>query len=526
LVEPGGTILILPGTYSEGRVVISKDLTIVGDAGSKPVIQPNANITGSAASSAWFLIDSNVNFDMSDVVLDGSTYYVEYALRNHGYTMLTNVNFENILTSSPYAGIAVSSFGGTVAGGAGSNSHGAGGPPSSVTISGGTFNNIGRIGVLVKGTQAVAEIYGITYTGKGDGNWLDYAVESGAGGYGDIHDNTISGNTGVATSDGSTSGGILVTSYYGPGTAADINDNTISGNTTGVAVGYDASDASDVTIAGNRFLGNDYGVTSTGALVQAVNNWWGDPSGPLDADAAADLCGLAVENAGLGDEVSGCVVYGSYLTADPLTDADSDGVDDSLDNCPAVANAAQTDSDGDGLGNACDPTPNPSTTGGGEEEEDDEDTTPATVIDTTGGVLIPVTGGETLTLDMSPEDLLAALEEVANDQFPLELVDGQYNFACVLTSVTTLAPDAYITVDDQVVTSVGQCSYLVDGEVQTLTIALSFLGATETFAPGSVMNVGMLEDDVFASFAGSGNPFDVNNFLVASTLASTGSVGN
>jgi hypothetical protein len=73
---------------------------------------------------------------------------------------------------------------------------------------------------------------------------------------------------------------------------------------------------------------------------------------------------------------------------------------------------------------------------------------------------------------------------------------------------------------------VGQCSYLVNGEVQTLTIALSFLGATQTFAPGSVMSVGLLADDAAASFAGSGNPFDANNFLVASTLGSTGNVGN
>jgi hypothetical protein len=40
------------------------------------------------------------------------------------------------------------------------------------------------------------------------------------------------------------------------------------------------------------------------------------------------------------------------------------------------------------------------------------------------------------------------------------------------------------------------------------------------------MSVGLLADDAAASFAGSGNPFDANNFLVASTLGSTGNVGN
>ena len=38
----------------------------------------------------------------------------------------------------------------------------------------------------------------------------------------------------------------------------------------------------------------------------------------------------------------------------PLADGDQDGVSDHLDNCMTRANAAQTDADGDGYGNACD----------------------------------------------------------------------------------------------------------------------------------------------------------------------------
>jgi hypothetical protein len=37
----------------------------------------------------------------------------------------------------------------------------------------------------------------------------------------------------------------------------------------------------------------------------------------------------------------------------PLPDTDSDGVVDSQDNCPAIANADQADADGDGIGDAC-----------------------------------------------------------------------------------------------------------------------------------------------------------------------------
>lgn len=42
-------------------------------------------------------------------------------------------------------------------------------------------------------------------------------------------------------------------------------------------------------------------------------------------------------------ETAGCV------------DSDGDGVNDDLDNCPNNFNPSQTDSDGDGAGNACDP---------------------------------------------------------------------------------------------------------------------------------------------------------------------------
>ena len=39
---------------------------------------------------------------------------------------------------------------------------------------------------------------------------------------------------------------------------------------------------------------------------------------------------------------------------DTLTDSDGDGLADTADNCPAVANADQLNSDTDTLGNACD----------------------------------------------------------------------------------------------------------------------------------------------------------------------------
>jgi hypothetical protein len=48
-------------------------------------------------------------------------------------------------------------------------------------------------------------------------------------------------------------------------------------------------------------------------------------------------------------------IYAIYVdTGSPPPDADSDGVPDSSDNCPAVANTDQTDTDNDSEGDACD----------------------------------------------------------------------------------------------------------------------------------------------------------------------------
>lgn len=84
------------------------------------------------------------------------------------------------------------------------------------------------------------------------------------------------------------------------------------------------------------------------------------PSNPGDADAdgvtdSIDNC-PSVANANQADTDNDGA--GDACDSTPNGDTDADGIDNLSDNCPSVANVNQTDTDNDGAGDACDSTPN------------------------------------------------------------------------------------------------------------------------------------------------------------------------
>ena len=301
--SPGDILQLVPGgLYIEWSTLIPHDLTIMGLPGPKPVIQPANPLQADGAGSAWFLINPGVTFVMQDVILDGTPQFVHQAIRNHGTATIQNVDFLNFRGApGSYKGVGIQSYGGTVSGGAGSDTHGGGGLPSTLTVTGCTFQGMGRIGVLVKGTLSTATISGCTYTGKGNSPELDYGVEVGAGGQATILGNTIT-SCGLSGS-GWGSAGILVTTYYGVGTTAFIWGNTLTNNEYGIAIGYDAADTSVVTAHFNNMSGSiTAGADSTSGTLttDATCNWWGAADGP--------------QPGGSGDLVSGSVDPSSWLT--------------------------------------------------------------------------------------------------------------------------------------------------------------------------------------------------------------------
>jgi hypothetical protein len=81
-------------------------------------------------------------------------------------------------------------------------------------------------------------------------------------------------------------------------------------------VGISAEGSSNPLVRGCSFYGNTYfGINNTGNAfcVSAPGCWWGSSSGPNDASATVDLCGLGT-NLGTGDVVSNNVNYTGFAT--------------------------------------------------------------------------------------------------------------------------------------------------------------------------------------------------------------------
>lgn len=283
------------GTYvAPAQIVINKDILLQGAGKALTTIVPGFNTTNGSylVSNALIYVDYGVTSTIEDLAIDGTGYIVRHAIQSRATDLtVKNCDIRNI-SSHIYHGRGIVFLTGTG------------------LVENCTMSNIQRIGVHIRGhiesNAPFVTVDGLNYTGKGTGDFLDYGIEFGGGGTGTVQNSTITNCLGVASEDGSTSAGILVTDYYGTFTIADIFNSELSGNSAGLHVGYADTDISDVDISGCNISGNtDFGVFTTGVEVIATCNWWGDVSGPThDTNPGAS-----------GDAVSDNVTFLPWLVA-------------------------------------------------------------------------------------------------------------------------------------------------------------------------------------------------------------------
>jgi nitrous oxidase accessory protein NosD len=299
--DAGDTIVVQSGSHVEApQVVVGKNITLLGQGINDTTINSDADTGTTGDARSWFFVETGVEFNVKDLTFDGVGHKISEGIRHGGAGTIDTVRFKDIgyfnngTDGKPYRGTAL-------------RAHGDG----PVHVKNSEFENIGRIGVLFRGSGVAGSTFtDNTYTGKGDGDWLDYALDISAGAEVTVTGNTISNNTGEATVDGSTSAGILVSTYFGAGTEAVIENNNLLDNTLGIAVGYTAADTSDVQVAQNNITGNtEYGILALeNTRVTATENWWGDATGPDG------------EGLGTGDKVSEHVGFEPWLCG-PFADS-------------------------------------------------------------------------------------------------------------------------------------------------------------------------------------------------------------
>lgn len=144
----------------------------------------------------------------------------------------------------------------------------------------------------------------------------------------------------------------------------------------------------DNNIAGNLVSGLEVATGTYSGVLNAENNWWNSPTGPMtpanpsgtgdkiiDPDGVVDFTPFRTAAIDDSDEDGvldpcdlGCTTPSVCGCGIPETDGEGDGVPDCVDNCPAKINPGQEDADEDGVGDVCDncagPNPDQSDTDG------------------------------------------------------------------------------------------------------------------------------------------------------------------
>jgi uncharacterized repeat protein (TIGR01451 family) len=163
----------------------------------------------------------------------------------------------------------------------------------------------------------------------------------------------------ASSSPGGSLSYLLVATNQGPGTATDVTVTyVVPGNATLVSTTSSQGSCSDGAVVLCELGSLAEGASATATItIQPLGA--GSFTGNASVGSSSGDTNAQNDSASATTIVTPPSLPPVDSTPPPPTDTDGDGIPDDLDNCPAFSNPAQTDVNGNGVGDACNPPPPP-----------------------------------------------------------------------------------------------------------------------------------------------------------------------
>ncbi len=282
----GGRIVLGSGSFGvTSQLVLDADLAIVGQGKASTTISIGYSTGSSGDARGALLAKATRSVFFGNLTINGTGFNVYQAVRSWGNLTVSNSEIKNVRFAQ-YLGAALAILGPT---NAARNCR---------------FVNIERVGFNYLNAGGTLTILWNEYVGKGPGDWIDYMVSGSEMNEVLARENYIHDAVGVASVDNSQSMAMLVFAPSNTQAHFTAERNVVEDTTYGFWIGNGAADYTSVDVTKNVLLNVAHGLQNNGPLpVNAFNNYWGAPSGPMVA-SNPDGTGAIIASSFTADDVA------------------------------------------------------------------------------------------------------------------------------------------------------------------------------------------------------------------------------